>query len=706
MKLTRLRIHFRLRAVCVFCSLCVLLVPASRADEGMWLFNNPPLKVLQEKYHFQPTAAWLEHVQKSSVRFDNGGSGSFVSPDGLVMTNHHVGADCLGKISTKDKNYVATGFEAKSNADEPKCSDLELNVLMSIEDVTARVAGAVQSGMDAASAEKARRAEINNIEKESRDKTGLRSDVVTLYNGGQYHLYRYKQYTDVRLVFAPQKAIAFFGGDPDNFEYPRYDLDICFFRVYENDKPVHVDNYLKWSASGATEGELIFVSGHPGRTERGDTVAHTLYQRDYTVPGVLNLLRRREVLLDNYSERSAENARRAEDELFGIKNSRKAYLGILAGLQDPAILGKIRNSEKELRDAVAKDPKLSQSYGDGWDQVAATIKSVIKIRDEYNLFGIGPQRRAQSFNSDLFDIAIKLVRLAEETSKPNGERLREYSEAGLDSLKLQLFSDAPIYDDLETVQLADSLGMMAEVMGEENEIVRMVLAGKSPRERASELIHGTALKDIAVRKRLAEGGLKAIQDSNDPMIQLARQIDPESHRIRQVFEQQVDEPQRQAYGKIANARFAVYGSSVYPDATFTLRLAFGEAKGYTEGGEKIPWATTLGGTYEHAAAHNDKDPFELPKIWNERKSQLTLSTPYNFVSTADIIGGNSGSPVINRQGELVGIIFDGNLQSLVLDYTYSDKEARAVAVHSAGILEALRKVYSANRLVTELTGKN
>jgi hypothetical protein len=577
---------------------------------------------------------------------------------------------------------------------------------MSIEDVTARVAGAVRSGMDAASAEKARRAEINNIEKDSRDKTGLRSDVVTLYNGGQYHLYRYKQYTDVRLVFAPQKAIAFFGGDPDNFEYPRYDLDICFFRVYENDKPVHADNYLKWSASGATEGELIFVSGHPGRTERGDTVAHILYQRDYTVPGVLNLLRRREVLLDNYSERSAENARRAEDELFGIKNSRKAYLGILAGLQDPAILGKIRDSEKELRDAVAKDPRLSESYGDAWDRVAATIKSVIKIRDEYNLFGIGPQRRAQSFNSDLFDIAIKLVRLAEETSKPNGERLREYSEAGLDSLKLQLFSDAPIYEDLETVQLADSLGMMAEVMGEENEIVRMVLAGKSPRERAAELIHGTALKDVAVRKRLADGGRKAIQDSNDPMIQLARQIDPESRRIRQSFEQQVDEPQRQAYGKIANARFAVYGSSLYPDATFTLRLAFGEAKGYNEGGEKIPWATTLGGTYEHAAAHNNKDPFELPKMWNERKSQLRLLTPYNFVSTADIIGGNSGSPVINRQGELVGIIFDGNLQSLVLDYTYTDKEARAVAVHSAGILEALRKVYSANRLVTELTGKN
>jgi hypothetical protein len=686
-------------------ALCVLCVPFSYADEGMWLFNNPPYKILQDKYHFQPTAAWLEHLQKASVRFNSGGSGSFVSADGLVMTNHHVGADCLQKISTKEKDYVKSGFEARSRTEEPKCVDLELNVLMSMEDVTSRVAAAVKPGMNSADAEKARRAVINDIEKESRDKTGLRSNVITLYNGGQYHLYRYKRYTDVRLVFAPQKAIAFFGGDPDNFEYPRYDLDICFFRVYENGQSVHVEHYLKWSEAGAGEGDLIFVSGNPGRTERLDTVAHLEYQRDLVVPGALNLLRRREVLLKTYSDRSAENARRAEDELFGIQNSRKAYLGMLGGLQDPAIMDKKRAMEKALRDKVSNDPKLQESYGDAWDQVAATLKTLVKIRDEYNLIGYGPAKGAQAFNSELFDIAMTLVRLAEESPKPNSERLREFSEASLDSLKLELFSEAPIYDDLETVKLADSLGLMMEVMGADNDLVKKVLAGKSPRDRAAELIHGTKLKDVAIRKQLADGGLTAIDGSNDPMIELAKLIDPPARRIRQTFEQQVDEPQRQAYGKIANARFAVYGSNVYPDATFTLRLAFGEAKGYTEEGQKIPWATTLGGTFEHANAHENKVPFELPAIWRERKGMLNLSTPFNFVNTADIIGGNSGSPVVNREGELVGIIFDGNLQSLVLDYIYTDQEARAVAVHSAGILEALRKIYSADRLVGELTGK-
>src|SRR6202158_3776527 len=514
-------------------ALCAICVPVSRADEGMWLFNNPPSKNLQDKSHCQPTAAWLELLQKSSVRFNSGGSGSFVSADGLVMTNHHVGADCLQKISSKEKDYVKSGFEARSRSEEPKCVHVERNVPMGIEDVTNRVAGAVTSSMNSAEAEKARRAAINEIEKESRDKTGLRSNVITLYNGGQYHLYRYKRYTDVRLVFAPQKSIDFFGGDPDNFEYPRYDLDICFFRVYENNQAVHAEHFLKWSEAGAAEGDLIFVSGNPGRTERLDTVAHLEYQRDLVVPGALNLLRRREELLKNYSDRSSENARRAEDELIGIEKSSKAYLGMLGGLQDPAVMEKKRDMEKSLRDQVNGDPKLQQAYGDAWDQLAGTFKTLVKIRDEYNLIGYGPTKRAQAFNSELFDTAMTLVRLAQESPKPNTDRLREFSESNLDSLKLQLFSEAPIYEDLETVKLADSLGLMMEVMGAENELVKKVLAGKSPRDRAAELVHGTKLKDVAVRKQLADGGLKAIDASNDPMIELAKLIDPPARWIRQ-----------------------------------------------------------------------------------------------------------------------------------------------------------------------------
>jgi Peptidase S46 len=670
----------------------------TRADEGMWLFTNPPREQLKEKYGFDITDEWLEHVQKSSVRFNNGGSGSFVSPDGLVMSNHHVGADCLQKLSDARHNYYRDGFHARTLADEKRCYDLELNVLMSIEDVTARVNAAVKPRFSAAEAFLARRAAMAEIEKESFDKTGLRSDVVTLYQGGQYHLYRYKKYTDVRLVFAPDQQAAFFGGDPDNFEYPRYDLDICFFRVYENGEPAKIEHYLKWSRAGATDNELVFVSGNPGRTSRLFTVAELEYLRDDRLPHALERLNNLEVTLSAYSARSDENARRAKEDLFGVQNSRKALNGELAGILDPRIMDKKKAQEQQLRDLVASRPDL-RDIGSAWERIEQAQKVIAQNAKTYNLLEAG-----QGFNSILFHIARTLLRAAEEKPKPNAERLREFGQAGLQSLEFQLFSEEPIYDDFEELKLANSLTWLTTQLGYSNPLVQKVLAGKSPGERAAELVLGTKVKDVAFRKKLYNEGQAAVDAAKDPMIELARLVDPEARAVRKIVETE-SETKQQAHALIGKARFAIQGASTYPDATFTLRLAYGVVKGYEESGKAIPFETTFAGLYQRSAEHHDKPPFNLPPRWVRRKDQLDLSTPFDFVNTADIIGGNSGSPVMNRQAELVGIIFDGNIQSLVLDFIYTEDKARAVAVHSQGIIEALRNVYAANDLADELTGR-
>lgn len=673
------------------------VVSLGRADEGMWVFNNLPRKQLKDKYGFEPTEEWTEHLMKSSVRFNSGGSGSFVSSTGLVLTNHHVGADTLHKVSAAGRDYYKEGFWAKTLAEEPKAPDLELNVLQSIEDVTARVSAAVKPDMPASEAFIARRAVIATIEKESLDKTGLRSDVVTLYQGGQYHLYRYKKYTDIRLVWAPEFDIAFFGGDPDNFEYPRYDLDVCIFRAYENDKPARIEHFLKWSKAGAGDNELVFVSGHPGKTDRLNTMAALKFNRDVRVPYVLNLLRRQEIMLQQYCQDGEEQSRIGKEDLFGVQNSRKALLGQLEGLQDAGIMAKKEAAERSLRAQVEGNPRLKSSYGTAWARIEQAKQIQTGLMVEHSVLESG-----HGFAGTLFAIAKTLVRLADESERPNAQRLREYSDSARSSLELQLYSTAPIYEDMEQAKLADSLSYFAEKFGGDAPLVKRVLAGKSPATRAAELISGSKLKDIEERKRLATGGKRAIEQSQDPLIQLARLIDPDARAIRKKYEEQVIEPERQAYSLISRALFEIEGPSRYPDATFTLRLSYGTVKGYLENGQQIaPW-TTMGQAFDHATRHGNTPPWALPKTWHQQRAAIDSGTPFNFVSTCDIIGGNSGSPVVNRAGEFVGIIFDGNIQSLVGDFIFDETQNRAVSVHSSAILEAMKKIYGASSLAEEL----
>jgi len=662
------------------------------ADEGMWLFNKPPAKDLKEKYKFELTKDWLEHLQKSSVRFGNGGSASFVSTDGLVLTNHHVGSDVLEKSSTMERNLLKDGFYAKSKAEEIKAPDLEVNVLWTIEDVTDRVKGAATPDMSPADANTARRRMTSTIEKECEDKTKLDCQVVTLYKGGKYHLYQYKRYTDVRLVFAPEKDIAFFGGDTDNFEYPRFDLDMCLFRVYENDAPIKPEHYLKWSKNGSADGDLVFVTGHPGRTQRLNTVDHLKFLRDVEAPASLRRLWRREVQLQTFSARSPENARIAEEDFFGVQNGRKARTGILAGLLDPNVMNRKIEAEKKLRAAVEGNPDFKGQWGDAWDQIAKAQRT---YRDFYTRHRVG-------ISGELFGIARTLVRLAEEKSKPNAERLREFADSNLDSVYLQLYSPAPIYDDLEVSRLASSFSFMAEELGGDDPYVKKVLAGQSPQARAETLVRGTKLKDVDFRKKIAEGETEAIATSTDPLIRLAADIDPESRALRKRYEDEIEAAEREGYSKIAAALFDAYGEDMYPDATFTLRLAFGPVKGYKENNRDIAPFTDFNGLYQRAEERKGQTGFDLPARWIERKSKLNLKTPFNFVCTADIIGGNSGSPVVDRQGELVGLIFDGNIQSLISDIAYTDEQGRAVAVDSRGMIEALKSTYDAGPLVEEL----
>jgi hypothetical protein len=676
-------------------------LPMAHGDEGMWLFNGLPLAHLKARYGFQPPAGWADHLRSSAVRFNNGGSGSFVSADGLIMTNHHVGADTLSKLSTSEKNYHHDGFYARRPEDEVKAPDLELNVLVGIQDLTEQVNREVGTAMDDARASELRRQAMARIEKEATDKNGLRNDVVTLFQGGQYHLYTYKKYTDVRLVFAPEFDIAFFGGDPDNFEYPRYDLDVCFFRAYEDGKPAKVEHHLEWSPDGSKAGDLVFVAGHPGRTDRLNTVASLEHLRDVRFPLLLDYLKKQEAFLLAFGRRSAEADRQSREDLFSVQNSRKARIGGFEGLRDPEFMRRKAQAESELRARLKAADKPGEQRDAAWGRIAEAQQTAARIIKPWSYL-----ERGWAFDSTLFEIARDLVRLAAESTKPNSERLKEYRESGIKSLELKLFSTAPIYPEFEEAKLAHSLAEWRKAMPGDA-LVERVLSGRSPAEAARQLVQGTKLADVEVRRRLAAGGLAAIEASNDPMIKLALAVDAEARRLRKIREDEVEGVEAANYAIIARALFEMKGESIYPDATFTLRLAFGVVKGYEVDGKPVPPYTTIGGAFEHARAHDDAPPYELPKSWTKARESgtLRLETPFNFVSTADIIGGNSGSPVVDRQNRVVGLIFDGNIQSLVLDFGYDDRLARAVAVDSRGILESLRSIYHADRLVEELSGR-
>ena len=670
--------------------------PFLPAEEGLWTFDNLPVKALQEKYGFTPTQQWLDHVRLSSVRLNDGGSGSFVSPRGLLLTNHHVALGQLQKLSTPQKDYVRDGFYAATPQQEAKAPDLEVNVLVSLEDVTARVMGALKGARTPEQEFTARRAVMAEIERESQQKTGLRSDVVTLYQGGEYWLYRYKKYTDVRLVFAPEEQIAFFGGDPDNFTYPRYDLDMALFRVYENGKPVQSSNYLKWNPNGAADGELVFVSGHPGSTQRLSTLAQLEYERDVVEPAVLKLLRHRIAALREYESRGPEQARQISSRIRGLENSLKAYEGRYRGLLDKSVMEKKRQEEEEFRARIMANPEWRRLYGDAWDAISESVKKAASRARENYFYNL---------DSQLAALGANIVQYVAEIRKPDGERLDGFHDSQLESLRLRMFSPAPIYPEMEIARLAGALELILAEMGPSDPFLKIALEGRSPKDAARRLVEGTRLADPEFRKKLVEGGEAAVASSTDTMIVLSRNLDPMRRELIEWTEDNVTGVRQRAGEQLGRARFAAYGKTTYPDATFTLRLSFGQVKGYPMNGTQAPPFTTLYGLYDRAHGFGLKGPWALPSRYLQGRSRLDLGTPLNFVTTNDVIGGNSGSPVINRNGEIVGLIFDGNIESLVGDFVYEGDTNRAVSVHTAAITEALRRLYGAQAIVRELLGR-
>jgi len=664
-----------------------------KADEGYWRFTDPPTAAIAAKYHFTPDAAWLKHLSGAAIRI-NGASGSFVSSDGLVITNRHVGESALHSLSTPRHNYEENGFYAPTRADELSCQGMEMLVLQNTRDVTARVLGAINPHATPEEAEAAHKAVVAEIEKESFNQTGLYSEVVTLFGGARYDLYQYKKYPDVRLVFSPDWQMASFGGDPDNFEFPRFDLDICLFRIYDHGKPLKTGDYLKWNSAGPAKDQLVFVAGHPGSSQRLVTMDEIDYQRDVRLPIMVDELDRIEKALRKFSATSSEHGREASEAIASVANSRKACHGFLNGLRDPDLLTAKTQEEIDFRALLARHPEQKEAL----DAYARVRDAVQADRDNFKAYE-SYERFAS--RSDLFNMARTLVRAAAERAKPNGERLPPYRESSLPSLEFRLFSGRPYQPDLEVFFLADGLENLVRQYGETDPLVKKLLAGKSPHDRAVELVRETKLEDVAFRKKLYSGGEKALQAIPDPLLDFAAAMDSAARTARKIDDED-DESKRRAYAEIYQARVVLNQAPAYPDATGSLRLAYGAVSGYEADGKFIEPLTDFAGLYARSAEHYNQPPFDLPRAWAESKPKLNPATPFNFVTTADILGGNSGSPVVNQAGEFVGIIFDGNEPSLSGRYAYDPAQNRSVAVDSAAIVEALRQIYHADALATEL----
>jgi hypothetical protein len=659
----------------------------------MWTFDAPPLAYWKERYGFTPDQAWLDHVRLASVRLPNC-SASFVSADGLVMTNHHCGRECITAVSPPDTSYQRTGYVARTAAEEKKCPGLYVDQLQSIEDVTTRVRGGATAA--AAAQVAARDAAIAGIERECQSGTGDICQVVTLYQGGRYSLYRYKRFSDLRLVMAPEEETSFFGGDPDNFTYPRYDLDLTLLRVYENDVPYHPKDYLKWSAGGAKEGDLVFVTGNPGSTGRLLTVAQMEYLRDITYPAQLAALDRNIKILQEVVASSDEARRQFENQLFSFQNSYKAITGYRAGLLDSTIMARKRVFERDFRRRATADPKLRARYGGAWDSIAAALKQerALAVRARYYGFG----------GSTLLTLAGALVRIPEQSALPDSLRLPGYRGEAITRLRAQVERDVPIDPDFEKQALAAYLTEARKALSPNDPYLAAILAGRSPEVAAEALVDKTTLADPAVRRRLLEGGAAAVRSSDDPLLVVARKIAPLSRALA-TRTAKLEAVVSANAEKIGQAIFAAYGTSLPPDATFTLRISDGVVQGYPMNGTKAPYKTSFYGLFGRSADFDDAPPFQLPERWKSARDRLNLAAPLNFVSTNDIIGGNSGSPVLNRDAEIVGLIFDGNIEQLPNRFIYTDAVARSVSVHSRGITEALRKVYDAGRIADELEGK-